>query len=69
MGTTSSTPAGTAVDRKGTSKPARKSGGGPTASGKHGGGSSPAFLKKGPRNYVDMGIEEESQEQLEQGSV
>lgn len=70
MGTTGSTPAPASTERKGqgSAKTSRKAAPPPT-SAKHQSSSSPSpALKKGPKNYVDMGIEEEESEaQLEQG--
>lgn len=70
MGTTGSTPAPTSNDRKGqgSAKTSRRAVP-PPAPAKHQ-SSSPA-LKKGPKNYVDMGIdpEDEPEAHLEQGEL
>lgn len=72
MGTTNSTPtpgASSAGDKKGApSKPARRPAPPPSTKPVHHGSTSSGspFLKKDPKNYVDMGIEEEAGEQLEQ---
>jgi hypothetical protein len=69
MGTTGSTPATPSTERskghggsKGTRKPVST-----PAIPKHQPPSSSPALKKGPKNYVDMGIEEESEERFDQG--
>ncbi len=63
MGTTGSTPAPTAVERKHpttttAAKAGKKNVPAPPIKHQHSASSSPA-PKKGPKNYVDMGIEEE----------
>lgn len=76
MGTTGSTPSsssGSAERKAGgatTSKGGRKAVPPPsTAKHLHPPPSSSPALKKGPRNYVDMGVEEGDEEQTEQGEA
>ena len=70
MGTTGSTPATAASDRpkgQGSGKVARKAVSAPAPVRQHQQSSPAQLLKKGPKNYVDMGIEDEGDEQFEQG--
>ena len=61
MGTTGSTPATSASDKKGhqSSRPSKRPAATPPV--KHHSSSSSPALKKGPKNYVDMGIEDDNE--------
>lgn len=67
MGASGSAPATAGSKGQGSGKMARKGVSAPIPAKQHHQSSPSQPLKKGPRNYVDMGIEEEGDDQFEQG--